>query len=220
VTRLSPAFRVRVWLRESDCVRSFASRIPFGREYSNVGNWFLQIVKRTTQGPGAPRVQCSYRCMGMCMVCVAWHTSWHFQLHDVISGNYNVLGRQCSAWAEGVGQGEAAKQQDRTHCVCVFWCMHGVVCDGSSNVPVLIVIARMYVHGITLLAEWVEAALARVKFGYNQLCLNMTNPAPADLLPLDNFIWRCEVLCTIYKTQWSIEQGSEPQCRSFCHAVT
>ena len=26
-----------------------------------------------------------------------------------------------------------------------------------------------------------------------------TNPAPADLLPLYNFIWRCEVLCTFCK---------------------
>ena len=53
----------------------------------------------------------------------------------------------------------------------------------------------MCVHGITLLAD----ALARVKFGSNQLCLNTTDPTPADLLSLHNFIWRCEVLCTICK---------------------
>jgi len=54
----------------------------------------------------------------------------------------------------------------------------------------------MCVHGITLLAEQAGTALARVKFG---LCLNATNPTPADLLPLYNFIWRCEVLCTFCK---------------------
>ena len=77
---------------------------------------------------------------------------------------------------------------------------------------------RMCVHGITLLAEWVGAALARVKFGCNQLCLSTTNPAPADLLPLYNLeVWSA---LHLLQTQWSIEQGSEPQCRPFCHGVT
>ena len=67
------------------------------------------------------------------------------------------------------------------------------------------------------------AALARVKFGRSQLCLNTTNPAPADLLPLYNFIWsRCEVLCTFCKLSdlQNRVQTSEPQCRPFCHGVT
>jgi len=56
-----------------------------------------------------------------------------------------------------------------------------------------------------LLSETTGAALARVTFGCNQLCLNTINPAPADLLPLYNFICRREVLCTfcnsvIYRT--------------------
>jgi len=66
---------------------------------------------------------------------------------------------------------------------------------GISNVSLLIVIGCVYM----LLEEWAGAALARVKFGCNQLCLNSTNPAPADLLPLYNFIWRCEVLCGVCK---------------------
>jgi len=79
---------------------------------------------------------------------------------------------------------------------------------------------RMCVHGLTLLAEWDNRSCT----GQGDVWLQSVVPEydqPCTCWFATTLISSGGVKCSAPSaTQWFIEQGSEPQCRPFCHGVT